>query len=795
MKTDFVQKPSTTPSLLTRLTLLLLLFATGFGYAATPVDLENHPGKAVYKKSCIECHGENGEGVEDKADDPLFGNRSLASLAGRIVRTMPEDDEDACVGDDADAVAAYIYDAFYSPEARARNAGSRRSLTHLTVEQYRNCVADLVGNFWNAYNFSPDEKRGLKGFYYGTRNFKGDEKLPEKGLFNRMDPVIRFDFAGKPPRGSEKYKYKSNEFSIRWSGSIIARETGVYEFTLRTRNGVTLYVNRNKSQKGALIDGRVAPNNEVRFEKGSIFLLGGRTYPVAIEYFKYKEDKGLLEFLWKPPHGVRETVPNRVLSPHGQRDTLVIETPFPADDRSYGYERGSSVSREWLEAVTAGASEAADYVVDHIDQLAGTKESDPKRLDKIGYFGVRFTEVAYRRPLSEKERIAIVDRRFKGAKKIENAVRNLVLYVLTSPQFLYPETSFEKADSPWAKISAMTMTLWDSLPSRHLNDQLRKGHFNKPENFKQAAWDMLGDPRGRHKVHGFFDHWLELERAHDISKDRETFPDFSPAVMADLRTSLDLFIDDAVWKNNSDFRNMLLADSVFLNPRLAKIYGGAGEVKSGFQKVSLAKQHRAGIITHPYLLTAFAYHNSTSPIHRGVFLTRNIVGMSLKPPPKASKFEPNKFNPSLTMREKVTDMTRSKACMACHTMINPLGFSLEHFDGIGRFRVKEENNKPIDVKGQLPIDGGKTIPIKGPRDVAKFAANDPGAHKAFIRQLFQHFVKQSPDAYGSDTMKTLQKSFTDSGFRMQNIFVEIALVAAQSPPEKEKKIAISKPAK
>ncbi|RKX36533.1 MAG: hypothetical protein DRP64_18500 [Verrucomicrobia bacterium] len=253
-----MQKLPIRPCYVRELTLLLLLFANGNGYAVTPDKLDKHPGKAVYKKVCIECHGENGEGVEDKADDPLFGNRSLASLSGRIVRTMPEDDEDACVGDEADAVADYIYQAFYSPEARARNAGSRRSLTHLTVEQYRNCVADLVGNFRKDFNSFPEEKRGLKAHYYGTRKFSGDGKLPENGHFERLDPVIRFDFGDKAPPGTEKYQFKKDEFSIRWTGSIIARETGVYEFVLRTRNGATLFVNESETNKKPLIDGRVA---------------------------------------------------------------------------------------------------------------------------------------------------------------------------------------------------------------------------------------------------------------------------------------------------------------------------------------------------------------------------------------------------------------------------------------------------------------------------------------------------------------------------------------------------------
>ena len=200
-------------------------------------------------------------------------------------------------------------------------------------------------------------------------------------------------------------------------------------------------------------------------------------------------------------------------------------------------------------------------------------------------------------------------------------------------------------------------------------------------------------------------------------------------------------------------------------------------MKGNFQKVSLKSQNRAGVITHPYLLTNFAYHNSTSPIHRGVFLTRNIVGMSLKAPPEANVFEESKFDPSLTMREKVTEMTRAKACMACHYMINPLGFSMEHFDGIGRFRQKEKGtNKPINDDGKLPIDGGKVVDIKGPRDVAEFAANDLASQRGFVRQLYQFYVKETPSA---DTLNELQKQFTDSGCNIQLILVKIALASLE----------------
>lgn len=742
-----------------------------------PVDLNHHPGRAIYTKLCVECHGDEGEGVEGKADDPLIGNRDLSSLAGRIERTMPEDKEDLCVGPDAKAVAEYIYHAFYSAEAQARLIDVKKSFTRLTVPQHKNSIMDLISSFRNGYHVGLGDKRGLKGDYYGGYKYNTDKEKKGADRFDRTDPWLKFDFGNQAPRVPEGKELQPGEFSIRWSGGLIAQETGTYEFVIKTRNGAVLQINESDFDATKTVDAWVSPNNEIREVRGSIFLQGGRVYPVRIDFFKYKEDKAYFELLWKPPHGVEQTIPTHVLTPDRYYESMVVETPFPADDRSFGYERGSSVSQEWFDAVTSSAFEAADYIANHLDELAGIKKDDPERAKKIGEFGVAFTSRAFRRPLTEEERVYFVDRRFQEADSLEKAVRRLVLLTLTSPRFLYPDSSFESMEGPWAKSASLALTLWDSVPDAEWIKRTQSNRFRDPKKWEEEARRMVWDRRTRDKLNGFFHHWLELDRAYEISKDSKLFPDFSPEVMADLRTSLDLFLEQAIWTGSSDYRQLILADSLFLNSRLSKIYGD-GKDHQGFQKVSLPPQNRAGVITHPYLLTSLAYHDNTSPIHRGVFLTRNIVGIALKPPPEATEFKDSDFDPTLTMREKVTELTRSKACMACHSMINPLGFSLETFDAMGRFRQKELN-KAINDDSELKTDDGTRIQIKGPRDVAEFAANSPTAHRAFVRQLFHHFVKQPTAAYGPNTLDDLQKHFTETNFNVSELLVRIAITAAQ----------------
>src|SRR5205823_5089425 len=147
-----------------------------------------------------------------------------------------------------------------------------------------------------------------------------------------------------------------------------------------------------------------------------------------------------------------------------------------------------------------------------------------------------------------------------------------------------------------------------------------------------------------------------------------------------------------------------------------------------------------------YLLTTFAYTRESSPIHRGVFLARGVLGVSLRPPPEAFTPLAAELHPSLTTRERVTLQTKSGNCMSCHGVINPLGFTLERFDAIGRYRDRD-NEKSIDATGSYQIRSGKKATFAGVRDLAKFLAGSDEVQTAFVEQLFHHLVQQPVRAY------------------------------------------------
>ena len=191
----------------------------------------------------------------------------------------------------------------------------------------------------------------------------------------------------------------------------------------------------------------------------------------------------------------------------------------------------------------------------------------------------------------------------------------------------------------------------------------------------------------------------------------------------------------------------------------------------------MRKTERSGLITHPYLLSHFSYSYNSSPIHRGVFLIRQMLGRTLKPPPQAVAFENQKLDPGLSMREKITHVTKDSNCMACHLIINSLGFSLENYDGIGRWR-DIENNKKVDSLTQFETRSGKNIALRGSRDLAEFIANDPNAQKVFVQNLFEYMIKQPIQAYGENVVNVLHGHFIKSNFSCKKLIVEILCLAS-----------------
>jgi hypothetical protein len=591
---------------------------------------------------------------------------------------------------------------------------------------------------------------------------------------------------------------------------VLAPESGEYQFRVTTPNGARLYVNTDLAagdsnrrddsdakREEALVDLWVSSGGVERQGSGTLYLLGGRSYPLRLDYFKFKEKTAAVRLEWKPPHGPWTGIPSSVLSPDASFATPIIGTAFPAEDSSLGYERGHSISKEWWRTITRAGTETSELVAERLPRLAGLPADLTNRTElsrRMQDFCAQLAERAFRRPLDTELRHRTVDLWFQPGVALEDSVKRSVLAVMTSPRFLYPES--EGRQDSHATAARLALVLWDSLPDEALRKAANRGEVSTPDQIRAQARRMIQNPRAKAKLRGFFDHWLDAEAADDIAKDPKSYPGFDAEMVQDLRTSLNHFVDSVVWSDASDYRQLLLSDEIYLNAPLRRYYGveslgstqrGAGggatnAVEDAFVPVRFNPEQRAGVLTHPFLLSAHSYYRSSSPIHRGVFLTRKVLGRFLKPPPMAIEFMDDRFDPSLTMREKVTQLTEKPQCMACHATINPLGFSLEQFDAAGRFRL-EDTRKPVNATSEYQTADGKTLTLRGPRDLARHAAESPDARRGFVRQLFQHTVQQAPDAYGVGSLQKLDLAFEHSGCNVRQLLVEIAVHTATLDPK------------
>lgn len=744
-------------------------------------------GEQIFAGRCARCHGPVGEGTADNPKQ-LAGDLSVDQLAAVISETMPEDDPGTLRPAESQAVAAFIHETFYSPIAQARNKPARIELARLTVRQYRQALADLFGSFLGRSEW--DDERGLRGEYFASREPQGRDSAKVQ----RTDSTVDFDFKTEAPVPEID---EPRVYSIRWTGSVMAPDTGDYEFIIRTDHAFRLWINGSSQP---LIDGWVKSGNETE-HRASHFLVGGRPYAIRLEFTKAKQGvddskkqtekppslPASVALCWRRPQGAPEVIPARMLSTRSSAPEFVSTSPFPPDDRSYGWERGTAVSHEWDEATTSAAIEAVEFLDERLDELTHSRKGADDRASKLRDFSERFAERAFRQPLTDELRQKYVEDQFAATDDVETAVRRVVLLVLKSPRFLFrelgevpihPEAPTDEVVAQSFDVAArLAFGLWNSLPDEELLRAARAGRLTKRRDVRAQAERMLADVRAKAKLQQFLLTWLHLDAGADLTKDPQAFPAFDAATIADARTSLELFLDEVLASPDADYRQLILDDAVYLNDRLAKLYGKATDEGATFHKARLDGGRRAGVLTHPYVMARFAYSSESSPIHRGVFLARGVLGRTLRPPPNAFVPLAPDLHPDLTTRERVTLQTKNAECMACHGIINPLGFALEQFNAVGQFR-EQDRGKPVDATAAYQSPAGETVRLHGARQLAQYLANSDESHAAFVEQLFHHLVQQPIAAYGPGTLDRLVQRFDEEDDNIRQLAVEIMVATS-----------------
>lgn len=766
-----------------RLAVTLLTSWAAFVGVALPIaadeELLRQRGEAIYRSACQSCHGPDGGGTEDHYPLALTGDRSVGELAEVIHATMPEEDPDECVDEDAQAVAAYVHYAFYSEAARIRNRPPRVVLARLTGSQLRQSLADMYARFEGVPSGTAEP--GLRGHYFQGRRWNKDQLKTE-----RVDPVLDFDFGHDGPGGD----IDPEEFYIHWSGGLKADATGRYELIVRS---TCSFVMKFGARDRELINNHVQSGDKTEFRR-TLTLTAGRVYPIHIDFTQRKrkteQPPARFSMSWVRPGGMEEIVPSRNLVANAPPGTFSLQAKLPPDDRSYGYERGIAVSRDWDESTTAAAIEFAAYAADELwpAYRRRHRNAPDENRQRLRDFLAAITETAFRTGLDESLSRQYVDRPVDAEPDDAEAIKRSVLMTLKSPRFLFPSLDFEASPSRRA-ANRLALTLYDSLPTDDwLLKRVRDDKLRTEQEIREAAVRMVDDERARGKLREMVTQWLGLGEFHELEKDQELYPGFDDALIADLRLSLSATIEELLWGDSGDFRQLFAADWAYTTDRIAAFYGDdwrpAEEGPDRLKRSVPAPGRRFGVLNHPLLMSGLSYHAETSPIHRGVFLIRAILGRTLRPPNDAfSPLSPD-LHPDLTTRERVALQTSPDSCQVCHVKINSLGFTLENFDAVGRYRERD-GDKPIDASGSYRTRGDAEISFAGVDDLASFLAESDEADLAFVGKLFEFFVKQTPAAYGADRLENLTESFRENDFRVRDLLVEIAVTVATAALEEE----------
>ncbi len=339
----------------------------------------------------------------------------------------------------------------------------------------------------------------------------------------------------------------------------------------------------------------------------------------------------------------------------------------------------------------------------------------------------RLARRAFRRPVTDDDTSMLLGFFNAGRAKgdfdagIEMAIRR----ILVSPDFLFRR----EADSPDTMpgephhvsdvelASRLSFFLWSSIPDDELLDVAERGQLRNPDALRTQVRRMLADRRSAALIDNFGGQWLYLRNMALVTPDPQSFPDFDANLREAMAREMTLFLQSQLREDRS-VMELLTADYTFVNERLARHYGIPNIYGNHFRRIPLAGAFdvRRGLLGKGSLLTVTSYAHRTSPVLRGKWLLENVLGTPPPPPPPDVPALEENDRPGVaprSVRERLERHRSNPVCASCHRVMDPLGFALENFDGIGRWREASETGTPIDASGLMSdgttVDGPATL--------------------------------------------------------------------------------------
>ncbi|MBI3048219.1 MAG: DUF1592 domain-containing protein [Acidobacteria bacterium] len=687
------------------------------------------PHRAVFDRYCVTCHNERlrtgGLSLEKLdvtrvAEAPEVWEKVVGKLRSGA---MPPDGMPRPAAATLDRLVTYLETSLDSAAAARPNPG-RPSLRRLTRTEYRNAIRDLLAvevdtpallpsddsrfgfdNIGSALTLSPLlAERYLAVARQVRRLALGDATLrPALETYEVSQHLIQDDRAG-------------DDLPFGTRGGIAVRHhfpaDGEYVFKIRLQRNSREYIRGLQAahELDVRLDGRrirrFTIGGERRGRSAGIFSTASMG-DVAQEQYERRADEIL-----DVRHFVQAGV--HLVSAAFVKDGSVPEGPFQPRMTMYDFSQYKGgepgVATLGIDGPynVAGVGPTASRAKIFVCRPSATADEEPCARQILETLARR----AYRRPVTGEDVQTLLAFYRTGRREggFEAGIGLALDRMLAGPEFLFrlerlpaglsPGTSYRISDIELA--SRLSFFLWSSIPDDELLTLAERGRLKDAAVLERQIRRMLADGRASALVTNFAAQWLHLRNLASAAPDLERFPYFDESLRQAFRRETELFFE-SILREDRSVLDLLGADYTFVNERLARHYGIPGIYGSHFRRVRLADGSRGGLLSHGSILTVTSYSNRTSPVVRGKWILDNILGTPPPaPPPNVPELRArDQQGKVLSMRAQMEQHRTNPVCAGCHKVMDPLGFALENFDGIGRWRTTDAG-EPIDPSGTMP---------------------------------------------------------------------------------------------
>jgi hypothetical protein len=459
--------------------------------------------------------------------------------------------------------------------------------------------------------------------------------------------------------------------------------------------------------------------------------------------------------------------------------------PFGKSQTGYSTEADlNAMSEQGTERAMVAAEDVAEQVAALVPSLLPCATSGDDACAQSFLDG--YVQRAFRRPLAADETATLLavytDGRASGASFAE-AIAFVTAVALQSPQFLYV---IEGAATPMRALdgyelaSRLSFAFADTIPDAALLQDAAAGKLGDRSTLAAHARRLLADPKSTGALARFFREWTQTVALEATDKDPTVYPAFDATLAQSMNESFDRFVTGEL-RDAGTLQTLLTSSELPIDAALAAHYGVAAPA-AGFVTTALDPQRFDGLVTHPALLASLAHTNSSSYVFRGRFIRKRLLCDVIAPPPPnaMAEFATITLPQDPTGKDVSASVNARAGCTGCHSLMDPGGLALEHFDGMGKYRDSYASGKAIDPSGVLPAVGDHTLAFADHRALADALAKEPLVATCFQRQLVRFTVSRTDDAEDACAVQALGDALAANGGKLEEAFVALTQTDAFS---------------